>query len=306
MAERLMGLRVYWEEVPVMNIIFNRLNIRGILRSPEQIQRIAESIRSTTLIHHPVISQTVNGPLIVAGECRTLAHQLLLAQGYDQYKLMYVKVCEGMDEELAMKILAEENLSHGTRVPAATANEVYWHYRFDYTTSKNHKLAVQKTQGIWGNRNYVFSALIVPGWLLYHCSTVQKLLQAMGPKREYITEDWTQETSSNLRKMRLGWLYRIAMPFRPMTPEELLKVPSSEALGMFELLLKEAFDMVKRGAKGKEAELALEELVLPIRKQRLEKFEAEGQHDPAIARRIERELGKIIRLTSAKKTKRVS
>lgn len=304
MAERLMGLRVSMEDVPVSDIVFNRLNIRGILRSPEQIKRIAESVRSVGLIHNPAISQTVLGPLIVAGECRVLAHQWLVAQGYDQYKMVLCKVFEGMNEEFAMKILAEENLSHGTKVPAATANEVYWHYRVDFAASKNHKLAVEKTQGIWGSRAYVFSALIVPGWLIYHCQTVQKLLQAMGPKREFITEDWTQETSSHIRKLRLGWLYRIAMPFRPLVPEELLSAPTEDALGMFELLLEEAFDMVKRGAKGKAAELALEELVLPIRKERLEKLEAEEQESPAIARRIERELGKVIKLTSAKKRKR--
>lgn len=304
MAERLMGLRVSMEEVPVADIVFNRLNIRGMLRSPEQIERIAESVRSVGLIHNPAISQTVLGPLIVAGECRVLAHQWLVAQGYDQYKMVLCKVFEGMNEEFAMKILAEENLSHGTKVPAATANEVYWHYRVDFAASKNHKLAVEKTQGIWGSRNYVFSALIVPGWLVYHCPTVQKLQQAMGPKREHITEDWTQETSSNLRKMRLGWLYRIAMPFRPLAPEELLAPPSEDALGMFELLLEEAFEMIKRGDRGKKAELALEELVLPIRKERLEKLEQEEQNDPAVTRRIERELGKVIQLTSAKKRKR--
>lgn len=304
MAERLMGLRVSMDEVPVRDINFNRLNIRGILRSPEQIERIAESVRSVGLIHNPAISQTVMGPLIVAGECRVLAHQWLVAQGFDQYKTVLCKVFEGINEEFAMKILAEENLSHGTKVPAATANEVYWHYRVDFAASKNHKLAVEKTQGIWGSRNYVFSALIVPGWLAYHCPTVQKLQQAMGPKREHITEDWTQETSANLRKMRLGWLYRIAMPFRPLAPEELLQPPPDDVLGMFELLLEEAFDMVKRGVRGKTAELALEELVLPIRKERLEKLEQEEQENPAISRRIERELGKVIKLTAAKKKRR--
>lgn len=116
-----------FEWIPVNKAVYNPLNLRGMLRSPDQIKRTAASIREVGLLHHPIVSLTPHGWMIVAGEQRFQAMQFLAREGYAQFEQVFCKTLEGISEEIAMKILAEENFAHGTLVPAATANEVYWH-----------------------------------------------------------------------------------------------------------------------------------------------------------------------------------
>ena len=183
MAEKLMGMRVNREQVALSRIRFNRLNLRGILRSPDQIQQTAEAILEAGPINEPVLSQRTDGLLLICGECRIQARMWLVAQGYTDFDLPMCKVLESVNDNFAMKILAIENSNQGTVVPAATANEVFWHYRSILKETQDHKQAVEKSKRVWKHTERIFGAFIIPGWLLSHSFTVQRLLEIMGEQR---------------------------------------------------------------------------------------------------------------------------
>lgn len=273
------GGGVTYDEIPVCRIQFNSLNLRGLLRSPRQIERMANSFLDLFPFHDPIVSLYVDkGYLICAGESRILAHHLLTSRGHLEYGFAWCKVIEAPTEEFAMKILAEENAFHKTIVPAATANEVYWHYRVDFEATGSARTALEKVMGIWVNNSHVFNALVVPGWLITHSHTAKRLLEYIGSAREHIADGRVQEISSKLRQVRLVWWYEMIQPFRPLdssSPKELLATPPQKVLDEFDGLIQIAFDVIQRGVRGDKAIVAIRESMLPIWKRRLEAREAE-------------------------------
>ena len=283
--ERLFGLRVSYEIVSIDNIVFNPHNLRGFLRSPEQIARLAYTIRRDGLLNNPIVSFTVNGVLAVAGEQRLMAHRQLVNDGYQQYARVFCKVLEGVSDELAMRILAVENANQGTHVPIATANEVYWHYRMSFREVE-HREALRSIQGIWLNEKYAYDALVVPGWLIYHSSTIQNLIRFVGTERADLANAHVQETAEKLRSIPLGWWNAIAYPFKPAEHEELLHPPSETVANAFDELLRDCITFVEKGIRGEKARLQLLRKALPIRERRvlrrLEELEEQGEHGSVI------------------------
>ena len=266
--ERLFGLRVGYEMVSIDKVIFNPHNLRGFLRSPEQIARIAYSIRKDGLLNNPIVSFTVNGILAVAGEQRLLSHRYLVNEGYQEYTRVFCKVLEGVSDEVAMRILAVENANQGTQVPIATANEVYWHYQMSFREVQ-HVEALRSVQGIWANGKYAYDALVVPGWLIYHAPTIQTLIGVVGGDRADLGNAYVQETSAKLRRIPLAWWRMIAWPFKPMEHRELLDAPSDTVQNAFDELLRQCLSLVERGEKGERALMELESRALPIRERRI-------------------------------------
>lgn len=252
-----MGFKnVSMEEIPVKTIIYNSLNLRGLFRSPDQIRRTARSIQEVGLLHHPVVSMTTGGPLVVAGESRVLSYSYLAREGSKEYGKILCKVLEGISEELAMKILAEENFAHGTTVPAATANEIYWHYRVDHKV-KDHHSAMNKIKNSWsGSGPYAYNFFIVPGWLIYHSPTIQNLMRMVGPKREGLESSEIQQKIQLIRQVRLNWWHIIADALSPIDHAELLLAPSSGDSEKFDSLMSLVFEILSdralRGVKALE------------------------------------------------------
>lgn len=283
--ERLFGLRVSYEVVSIGSIVFNPHNLRGFLRSPEQIARLAYTIRKDGLLNNPIVSFTTGGILAVAGEQRLMAHRQLVNDGFQQYARVFCKVLEGVSDELAMRILAVENANQGMHVPIATANEVYWHYRMSFRDVQ-HTEALRNIQGIWANEKYAYDALVVPGWLIYYSPTVQNLIAFIGEQRTDLGNARIQETSAKLRAIPLGWWRTIAWPFKPAEHEELLNAPTDTVCNAFDELLRDCVSFVEQGVKGEKARLQLERKVLPIRERRilrrLEELEERGERGPAV------------------------
>lgn len=294
-SERLFGLRVSYEVVSIDTIMFNPHNLRGFLRSPEQIARLAYTIRKDGLLNNPIVSFTVNGVLAVAGEQRLMAHRQLVKDGYQEYTRAFCKVLEGVSDELAMRILAVENANQGTHVPIATANEVYWHYRMSFRDVQ-HAEALRHIQGIWANEKYAYDALVVPGWMIYHSPTIQNLIAFIGEERTDLGNAHIQETSAKLRAVPLGWWRTIAWPFKPAEHEELLKPPTDTVCSAFDELLRDCVSFVEQGIKGEKARLQLVRKVLPIRERRvlrrLEELEAQSEHGPNVSA-LHRELRSV-------------
>lgn len=260
------------ESVSTDSIIFNPLNVRGILRTLDQIKRTAQSLREVGLLHNPIISLMEYGYMVVAGEARVLAHKLLSqVEGFKAYSQISCKVLVGVSEKLAMKILCEENLCHGTIVPAATANELYWHYRVDYEATGDADVALNKIHGVWKSPDYVYNSFIVPGWLIYHSPTVQSILRQAGPRREGLYEPGVQNIIEKLQEVRVGWWRIISAPFTPVRPEGLVSSPSQNFLQYFDGLMLKTFDILEDPyLRGDRAEEELEKLSLPLRRVILE------------------------------------
>ncbi|MFH1612006.1 MAG: ParB N-terminal domain-containing protein [bacterium] len=268
------------EEISVNLIVFNSLNLRGLFRSPDQIRRTANSIKEVGLLHHPVVSMTVNGPLVIAGESRVLAYQYLAKKGLKQYNAILCKVLEGISEEMAMKILAEENFCHGTTVPAATANELYWHYRVDFKSIQDHRSVMAKIQGIWEGNFYVYHALIVPGWLINHSPLVQGLMKIVGPKRDGLDRSDVQHTIQSIRRVRLNWWRMMADALSPVDYSELLSAPSQSDLQKFDNLISFSFEMLDdKTLRGERAMELLYQECEPIKRQRLETILHDSKED---------------------------
>lgn len=271
--------------VAIDKISFNPHNLRGFLRSPDQIKRIAYSIRKNGLLNNPVVAYRTDGIIVAAGECRLMAHGYLTREGYSGYDRLVCKVMEGISDELAMRILAVENANQGTTVPIATANEVYWHYKMDLAEIE-HAEAMRNVQGIWAQEKYAYDALVMPGWLIYHSPTIQDLIRFIGDQRADHANPYVQEKAEKLRAIRLGWWRIIAWPFRPLEHRELLDHPSDTVRAAFDELLRDCIALVERGVKGARAQLELERKVLPIRERRilraLEDMEKQGERGPQV------------------------
>lgn len=283
--ERLFGVRVTQEMVAIDRIHFNPHNLRGFLRSPEQIRSIAYSIRHHGLLHNPIVAYRTDGILAVVGECRLMAHIYLTREGYSGFDHVFCKVMEGVSDEFAMRILAVENANQGTTVAIATANEVYWHYKMELAES-DHAEALRNVQGIWKREKYAYEALVVPGWLIYHSPTIQDLIKFIGDQRADHANPHVQEKAEKLRAIRLGWWRTIAWPFRPLEHRELLNAPSDTIRNAFDELLRDCIALLERGVKGERAKLELERKVLPIRERRilraLEDMEERGERGPQV------------------------
>lgn len=269
------GPKVYFDSVNVESLIFNARNVRAIFRSQEEIQRIGRTFVSgeVGLLHHPIVTARSHGNyLVCCGEKRCLAFQDLARKGLKEFQRIYVKIMEGVSDETAMRVLAIENMEHGTRIPVATMNEVYWHYYVE-TCFISHGRAMERVQGIWGSAHYVWYSLIVPGWLVYHCPTVQQIMQKIGPRREGLDDPWVRETADKLRKVRLYWWHALALVFRPLFVNEVRKPPSDQDAAAFDellhsLIFKEVLDDPKM--RGVEAEAHILSQVLFLRKERME------------------------------------
>lgn len=306
---------VILQEISIDSLSFNALNLRGLLRSEEQIIRTARSIFEVGVIHPPVVAYTPKGVLAVAGEARLLAHLYLVNQGLSQFSRVLCKVLEGVDERVAMKILAEENFAHGTIVPAATANEVYWHYAVDLQTSKNPETALNKVMGIWKNNPYIYNFLILPGWLIYHSPTVSRLIEEVGPRREGLNKPTVRKIASKIRQVRLSWWRIISAPYKPLNPFELMNPPRQEAAQDFDGLMKKTFALLDEKVRGESAILELEKIALPVKYERLIRSYEEikkaiqiegGIISPAKKERLEKVRRELVLAENAMKKRKIA
>lgn len=290
-----------FQEIVIELLYFNSLNLRGILRSPEQIERIANSIAQVGLLDHPIVSDKGNRFLVIGGESRILAYQLLLKRNYPLPPKILCKTLQGITEKTAMKILAQENMVHAFDVAAATNNEIYWHYCVDIENGLDHNTALTSIKGIWENTSYVFNQFIVPGWMLYHSHTVQNLLQKIGPMREGITDAAVQKIAKHLRDIPSKWWRIIASPFKPADPPTITKPPSWQDVKEFEEFLEKAFYLLGKNIEGERAVKELEQAVLPSRHHHLEGQLATGFLSKDQRDKTKREIGQVKKMMKVRR-----
>ena len=281
----------------VETLVFNSHNVRAIFRTPEEIQRIAKTLLDPGLIHHPVGSLLPDGQILVcAGEKRSLGYQSLKHQGMQEFSQIDLKMMEGLSEETAMRILSVENMEHGTRIPAATANEVYWHFRVEYISKISINRAIEAVMRIWKREEYVYNALVVTGWLIYYSPTVRRIMEKIGPHRENLNDPWVQETADKIRRVRLGWWDALGLVFRPLRKDAVIRPPEDADRLLFDELMHRVFDEVlaRPRLRGAAAEAHILDMVLSLRKERMEKILNEKEGHPDEERRAARKEFKLV------------
>ena len=217
--------------VKIHQIVFNRLNRYGILKKEERLQWLTDILHvSKQFLNPPIVSVRPDGTyLCVAGEGRIIAAE---RAGMES---ILVHTIEGLSEEEAMAVLAEDNATQRVDVYPARANEAYFLWKAAAKRTRDLDYATRYVGATYIAPNTAWQGYVLPGWFIAHSKFMDQLMERGGPRRENLADiEFERQQLINMRQFALKLL---ASPLQPLSPEELLHPPHPDDLAIFDDLL---------------------------------------------------------------------